>query len=198
MAFPSYCQFYLRGEVKDEKNNYLTGVSIFVHSSRTMYKSGIQGSFGINVPGAYDSLSFSLAGYESLTLRVKTNQWQTIALKSLTDNASKSKQKLLSISTDLSQSAKFNTVVNDETYFQLAENEFVNAEKYPNTGFSLDVDKASYSNIRRFINTDSKVPPDAVRIEEIINYFNLQYRPPASNEIFNIRSQLSYFRLQRS
>lgn len=191
MAFPSYCQFYLRGEVKDEKNNYLTGVSIFVHSSRTMYKSGIQGSFGINVPGAYDSLSFSLAGYEALTLRVKTNQWQTIALKSLTDNASKSKQKLLSLSTDLSQSAKFNTVVNDETYFQLAENEFVNAEKYPNTGFSLDVDKASYSNIRRFINTDSKVPPDAVRIEEIINYFNLQYRPPASNEIFNIRSQLS-------
>ncbi len=191
MSLPSYCQFYLRGEVKDEKNNYLLGVSIFVHSSRTIYKSGIQGSFGINVPNAYDSLSISLAGYESQTLRVKTSQWQTIVLKSLTDNSTKNKQKLLSISSDLSLSYKFNTFINDETYFQLVENEFITADKYPNTGFSLDVDKASYSNIRRFLNTNSKVPPDAVRIEEIINYLNLQYSPPASNEIFNIKSQFS-------
>ena len=57
----------------------------------------------------------------------------------------------------------------------LIENHFVNAHEYPVTGLSLNIDKASYSNIRRFINTSTLVPPDAVRIEEMLNYFNETY-----------------------
>ena len=177
--FPSFSQYYLRGEVKDEKNHYLQNVKIFVHSVKALYQTGTQGSFGFTVLKAYDSLTFSLDGYESKTIRVKTDVWQNVLLKISTEQATKNRQKLISITKDFSQSSKFSSIFSDETYFQLVENEFVNSDKYPNTGFSLDVDKASYSNVRRFINMNSEVPPDAVRIEELINYFNLHYREPA-------------------
>lgn len=132
-----------------------------------------------------------MEGYESKTLRVKSDVWQKIVLKASADQATQSKQKLLSVTSNLSQSSRFNHMFNDETYFQLVENEFVSAGNYPNTGFSLDVDKASYSNVRRFINMNSAVPPDAVRIEELINYFNLQYKEPPDNKGFNITSQVA-------
>ncbi|MBC7422453.1 MAG: von Willebrand factor type A domain-containing protein, partial [Ferruginibacter sp.] len=63
--------------------------------------------------------------------------------------------------------------------------------KFPNTAFSLNINKASYSNVRRFLNTKSMVPPDAVRIEELLNYFNLHYKEPENNAVFSIESQLS-------
>ncbi len=191
MIFPCCGQYYLRGEIKDDKNKALTGVKIFVHSTRTLFQSGMQGSFGFTVAKEYDSLSFNIEGYEPKTVRVKSDVWQKIVLQTSADQATKSKQKLLSINTSPNQPSRFNHLYSDETYFQLVENEFVNADKYPNTGFSLDIDKASYSNVRRFINTKSPVPPDAVRIEELINYFNLQYKAPAKGEQFNISSQLT-------
>lgn len=190
LVLPGFGQFYLRGEIKDEKNRPLAGVKIFVHSSRSLFQSGMGGSFGFTVKKAYDSLTLNIDGYEPKTLLVKSDVWQKIVLQTSADQATKSKQKLLSVSNSV-QATRFNHFFSDETYFQLVENEFVDATNYPNTGFSLDVDKASYSNVRRFINMKSVVPPDAVRIEELINYFNLQYKEPAKNERFSISSQLS-------
>jgi len=191
LILPGFGQFYLRGEIKDEKNKPLSGVKIFVHSSRSLFQSGMQGSFGFTVPNEYDSLSFTMEGYESKTVRVKSDVWQNVVLHTSADQATKNKQKLLSVTSNPSQSSRFSHFFSDETYFQLVENEFVNAGNYPNTGFSLDVDKASYSNVRRFINMRSAVPPDAVRIEELINYFNLQYKEPEKGDHFNISSQLT-------
>lgn len=187
----SFSQYYLRGEIKDEKNNPLQNVKIFVHSARALYQSGSGGSFGITVAGLHDSLTCSLDGYESKTLKVKTDQWQSIVLKITSDQANRNRGKLISVTKDLTQTNKVQFATSDESYFQLVENDFVAAASYPNTGFSLDVDKASYSNVRRFINTNSQVPPDAVRIEELINYFNLHYKEPAANELFNISSQVT-------
>jgi Ca-activated chloride channel family protein len=191
LILPSLGQYYLRGEVKDNNNQPLQNVNIYVHSARALFHSGVQGSFGFNVLNIYDSLTFSLDGYETKTLRVKTDEWQSIVLKISIDQITKTRQKLISVTRDLTQSSKFNSLFSDETYFQLVENEFVDANKFPNTGFSLDVDKASYSNVRRFINMKSSVPPDAVRVEELINYFNLYYREPKNNDVFNISSQLT-------
>ena len=151
----------------------------------------MQGSFGFTVANTFDSLSFTMEGYESKTLRVKSDEWQKIFLHTSTDQATRNRPKLLSVSSNTTQASRFNHFFSDETYFQLVENEFVSAGHYPNTGFSLDVDKASYSNVRRFINMQSAVPPDAVRIEELVNYFNLQYKEPATGESFNISSQLT-------
>ncbi len=79
----------------------------------------------------------------------------------------------------------------DETYASIIENRLINAKKFPSTGMSLNVDRASYSNIRRFITLKTFVPPDAVRIEEMLNYFNLNYEEPPGKDIFSIRTKLT-------
>ena len=187
----AFAQYYLRGEIRNEKNISISNVKIFVHSNRTQFFSGAFGSFGINVPSKTDTLTLSADGYENLKLQVKADVFQNIILKLLTTAASKNNLKLLSVTNDSEKDKLFRRTVNDETYFQLVENEFIAAAKYPITGFSLSVNKASYSNVRRFINMGSYVPPDAVKTEEMVNYFNLHYRSPKQGELFNIESQLT-------
>jgi len=184
-------QYYIRGEVKNEKNQPLQNVKILLHSNRSLYYSGSAGAFGITTKILNDSLSFSLDGYESKTLKINADQWQDVSLKTLPSNVNRNRPKLISVTKNFNQTSKFHWYVNNETYFQLVENEYVNADKYPNTGFSLNVNKASYSNIRRFINMGSTVPPDAVRTEELLNYFNLHRREPENNDVFKIETQLS-------
>jgi Ca-activated chloride channel family protein len=55
----------------------------------------------------------------------------------------------------------------------------------------VTIDKASYSNVRRFLNMGSTIPPDAVRIEELLNYFNFGYTDPPGDSCFALRSDLS-------
>jgi Ca-activated chloride channel family protein len=187
----AHAQYYLRGEVKNEKNQPLANVKIIVHSSHLLYYSGASGGFGITTKTPVDSLSFNMEGYEPKTIKVNAELWQDVNLKTLPSNANRNRPKLISITKNFNQTSKYRWFVNNETYFQLVENEFVAADKFPNTGFSLNVNKASYSNIRRFINMGSTVPPDAVRTEELLNYFNLHYREPENKEVFKIESQLS-------
>ncbi|MFZ2285526.1 MAG: von Willebrand factor type A domain-containing protein [Bacteroidales bacterium] len=70
---------------------------------------------------------------------------------------------------------------NTESYAGLTENGYKDPLKNPYSTFSIDVDNASYSNVRRFINLGQKVPADAVRVEEMINYFKYDY-PKATGE----------------
>ena len=184
-------QFYLRGEVKSDKNIPLQNVKIFVHSARVLFQSGNYGSFGFTVSKPYDSLTFSLEGYETKSVYVKTADWLNVVLKTTTDLSSKHKQKLISVIKDQQLSSRFKWFTGDETYFQLVENDYVNTGKFPNTGFSLNINTASYTNVRRFLNMKSRVPPDAVRVEEMINYFNLYYQEPAPGDIFQVRSHVS-------
>lgn len=191
MAFSANAQYYLRGEIKDEKNQPLQNVKIFLHSSHSTYFSGSYGGFGITTNTKFDSLTLSLDGYEQVTRKVDCETWQHISLKILPSNVSSNRPKLISITKNAEQTSKIRWFINEETYFQLVENEFVNAHKFPNTAFSLNVNKASYSNVRRFINMKSVVPPDAVRTEELVNYFNLHYREPLNGDLFRFESQLT-------
>jgi len=185
-------QYYLRGEIKDEKNKPLPNAKIFVHSSRTLFTSGATaGDFGINEKVLYDSLTITLDGYEKTTVRVKTDQWQKIILKLTADAVSKNQPKLISMTKDMTQSSFRQWFAGDETYFQLVENEYVESALFPATGFSLNVNKASYSNVRRFLNMNSLVPPDAIRTEELINYFNLNYKQPQGDSLFAVETQLT-------
>jgi Ca-activated chloride channel homolog len=67
---------------------------------------------------------------------------------------------------------------NNESYDKITENEFHKGLKEPLSTFSIDVDTASYSNIRRMINQGVLPNKDAIRVEELINYFNYDYTPP--------------------
>ena len=185
-------QYYLRGEVKNDKNKPLPNVRIFVHSTRSFFQTGApSGTFGINERVVKDSLTLTLDGYETLKVEVITSQWQTLIMKPLADISSKNKPKLISVTQDYSQRTGRQWFATDETYFQLVENEFVQAKQYPNTGYSMNVNKASYSNVRRFLKMGSIVPPDAVRTEELINYFNLKFQPPEDGKLFRMQTQLT-------
>ena len=68
-----------------------------------------------------------------------------------------------------------------EQYDSVEDNPFVRVAEEPRSTFSLDVDTASYSNVRRLLRDKRDVPPGAVRIEELVNYFPYAYAPPASD-----------------
>jgi Ca-activated chloride channel family protein len=67
---------------------------------------------------------------------------------------------------------------NTEQYDRIYENPFLGTDANPRSTFSIDVDRASYSNIRRFIDQGLEPPKDAVRIEELVNYFTYDYPEP--------------------
>ena len=73
----------------------------------------------------------------------------------------------------------FRQEMNTEEYASFKENRFIPVAKQPLSTFSLDVDAASYGNIRRMINQGQRPPKDAVRVEEMINYFSYDYPQPA-------------------
>jgi Ca-activated chloride channel homolog len=75
---------------------------------------------------------------------------------------------------------------NTESYDHVGENPFVRVSSDPLSTFSIDVDTASYSNMRRFIESGSLPPKDSVRIEELVNYFTYAYEPPAKGEPFAV------------
>ncbi|HOZ77210.1 MAG TPA: von Willebrand factor type A domain-containing protein [Ferruginibacter sp.] len=184
-------QYYLRGEIKNEKGENLQNVNIRLHSDKLLYKSGVGGGFGISSSVKRDSITLTVDGYEAVTAGISADKYFEVTMKQLSANASKNRPKLISITKDNKFSSKYSWFVSDESYFSLVENEDVNAEKFPNTGFSLNINKASYSNIRRFVAQNSVVPPDAVRIEELLNYFNLNYKEPEKGEYFKIESNQS-------
>lgn len=77
-----------------------------------------------------------------------------------------------------------------EEYNKITENGFLFAAEHPMSTFSVDVDTASYSNIRRMIRNNQVVNPDAVRIEEMINYFSYDYTAPAGDVPFSVNTEL--------
>jgi len=101
------------------------------------------------------------------------------------------KKRLLSLTKDLKGGDWKGWTVGSETYNSLVENAFVPASRFPETGFAVTIDKASYSNVRRFLNMGSTIPPDAVRIEELLNYFNFGYTDPPRDSCFFLHSYLS-------
>jgi Ca-activated chloride channel homolog len=190
-VFSTNAQSYLRGEVRDEKNNTLSNARIILHSTGYTYYSGSAGSFGIMIPGKSDSLTISLNGYQTISLTVDAKTYQILRLRTISSTTSVQTNRLMSLTRDLQLADRENWIASGESYSSLLENEFVKTEKYPETGFAVRIDKASYSNIRRFLNMGTKVPHDAVRVEELMNYFNFGYTSPVNGQVFGFNSVLS-------
>lgn len=80
---------------------------------------------------------------------------------------------------------------NTESYDLINENKFLSANYNPLSTFSIDVDRASYANTRRFLNSNTMPPKDAVRIEELINYFDYDYPQPTHEHPFSFNMEMS-------
>jgi Ca-activated chloride channel homolog len=80
---------------------------------------------------------------------------------------------------------------NTEAYDRIEENQFRRVSHDPLSTFSIDVDTASYANVRRFLNDGSLPPPDAVRIEELVNYFRFAYKDPQDGAPFAVTTEVA-------
>ena len=78
---------------------------------------------------------------------------------------------------------------NTEAYDRIDENPFLDVRQNPLSTFSIDVDTASYSNVRRFLRQRALPPQDAVRIEELVNYFPYHYAPPDDGAPFSVHAE---------
>lgn len=85
---------------------------------------------------------------------------------------------------DIAQGATEQLYINpsEESYSKVHQNDFMNVKSSPVSTMSVDVDRASYTNIRRFINSAQRPPADAVRVEEMVNYFDYDYPQPDGND----------------
>jgi len=86
---------------------------------------------------------------------------------------------------------RYNGNFNTEGYDHIVENPFLKANDNPLSTFSIDVDAASYANVRRFINEGQLPPAGAVRIEELINYFKYNYPQSQNDDPFSINTEIS-------
>jgi Ca-activated chloride channel family protein len=80
---------------------------------------------------------------------------------------------------------------NTENYAAIEESRFLPAASNPRSTFSIDVDAASYTNVRRFLTAGQRPPKDAVRIEEFLNYFRYDYPEPKGDERFSVTTDLA-------
>jgi len=87
----------------------------------------------------------------------------------------------------LKSSAQFDT----ESYAAINDNPFLAALENPLSTFSIDVDTASYANVRRFLTGNQLPPPDAVRIEELVNYFSYNYPHPKGDVPFSVNAEVA-------
>lgn len=89
-----------------------------------------------------------------------------------------------------SSSDYYDQEINRNEYNQLAENKFRKVKNEPLSTFSIDVDAASYGTIRRYINEGQNPPADAVRVEELINYFSYSYEQPVGKDPVKITTEI--------
>lgn len=171
--FYGSAQFYAKGIITDENGAPLFNIKLQLSSKKpAVFFSGSTGEFGIPCTLPEDTIYIEADGFESYKKLISLNIYQVISLKSIPGSRSVIKNKLASFIVNNTGSNSLLQNSTGESYSKLVENHFVKTNEYPESGFTLHIDRASYSNVRRFINMDMLVPPDAVRIDEILNYFN--------------------------
>jgi len=181
-------QYYLRGEIKDESNNSIGKAKILLHSNNYVYSPDTSGVFEILIKNPEDSVTISADGYKSMSVELEAGQYQYIILNLLYNPNSPAKQ-LFSFTKNKPFVAIHPGV--DDLSGLLIENSFSEANKYPETFFAVNPDKISYDNFKRYINLNTTIPSDGLRIEEMLNYFNLDYHEPAADSNFSFSSFLT-------
>ena len=198
----------ITGKVVDNYGQPLTGVAITSKLSRKTALSDLNGNYKITLEPDDNILIFSLIGFT--TVQEKTGERTEInvtmkeeimALDEISVVGYGSKRDRASKSVSMATPAmayeskhsfqRYNNNFNTEGYASVNENGFRNVKNNPLSTFSVDVDNASYSNIRRFISMGEMPPADAVRIEEMINYFKYDYPEPKGEHPFSVYTELA-------
>lgn len=188
-------QYYYTGTTFGFKENEpLPFVKMRLKSNGMLYRSGNSGDFGLPSTAKYDTAICFAEGYDTITVPLVYNKKNTINMRLNATLQKKEDQRarLSNLTPNLLKETdqSFRTI--GETYAALVENDFVKTRKYPTTGYSPSTNKASYANIRRFLNSGMYVTPEAVRLEEMVNYFSLSCTSfPPPNKVFQLESRLT-------
>ncbi|MCB0499484.1 MAG: von Willebrand factor type A domain-containing protein [Cyclobacteriaceae bacterium] len=198
----------ISGTVTTGEGLPLKDVKVWLKSSPVSTLTDRQGKYFIEVPLSGGILAFTRVGFEkkevkvggSPTVDVVLSRQRADVAQAEADKdsealpAKKSSQHSLGYALESApayyqerQPLDWNT----EEYDAINENIFHSAMQSPLSTFSIDVDAASYSNVRRFINNGQQPPRDAVRIEEMINYFSYDYPAPEGRDPFAIYTEVS-------
>jgi Ca-activated chloride channel family protein len=193
-----------------ENNKPLQGVTVEVEGSNIVTLSNSKGQYTIKVPNSVTHLLFSLIGFEQK--RTKAEKTPLLDVRLIPSAPTLDETVLVGMSKGLSitRTATFvnaqsrsipiggrvinrhyPTYENTESYGKISENGFVDPKQKPLSTFAIDVDAASYSNVRRFINNGQLPPKDAVRLEEMINYFPYNLATPSNGDPVAIGTELS-------
>ena len=111
---------------------------------------------------------------------------ETVTVEGLSMVQTSSGERAMAVRQHGRMSGKFNT----ESYAHIVSNPFKLTTAEPLSTFAADVDTASYSNVRRFLRDGELPPPDAVRIEELINYFRFSYAEPGGRDPVSITGEV--------
>ena len=188
------------GTVTDESNIPLVGVNVLVMGSNNGTQTDFDGKYELQAEIG-QKLIFSYVGYETIERKVKNKKAMDVQMSTgaelesvvvtAYDATQKLRGKVVGVPISKSSYPVNNQVSNNESYDKIEENIFKSVATAPLSTFSIDVDKAGYSNIRRMINNGQKIPKDAVKIEEMINYFTYDYPESKRNEPFSIITEVA-------
>lgn len=199
-------QRIISGTVSDETGSPLPGVSVMVENTSRGTITDISGYYSIGVNPQDKRLIFSFIGM--VTEEVRIGKQDTVNVKMTNDQIGceevvvvgygTQRRRFLTGSVSKAKAAPTSyMVVNDnfnwntENYSTIHENGFKKVSVNPLSTFSIDVDNASYSNIRRYLNSGELPPVDAVRIEEMINYFSYEYPEPLDEHPFSVTTEIA-------
>lgn len=202
----------ITGKVTDENGNTLPGATVQIKKTAVGTQTNFDGLYSIQATkGAI--LIFSYVGY--ITQEIKIKDVHVINVQLQLDNQvldevvvmGYSTQKKISVTSSVTTigSNQINGMLGrtpgvqvspgymytNESYATIKENGFQRVGANPLSTFSIDVDKAGYSNLRRMINNGMTIEPDAVKIEEMVNYFDYNYPQPADKHPFSITTDVA-------
>ncbi len=147
----------------------------------TVCTSGNADAGGYETEAAYEA--GDMAASETMAAGDMENEWNVAGAPG--NDAGKSSAAMAGKYRQAYEPENFNT----EEYSYISENGYKSVMEDPLSTFSVDVDTASYGNIRRMIRAGGSIPADAVRIEELINYFDYDYPQPKDGEPFAVTTE---------
>lgn len=192
-------QIKISGTVTDaESGMYLPGVNVVEKGTANGTQTDFQGNYAITV-NKDAILIFSYIGYDDKEIKIGSKTEINVQMKASTAQLEHmvvpvAEMNMIQLRGNNAMAAygiRRAPITETEFYARIEENIFKSVKTAPLSTFSIDVDKASYSNIRRMINHGQKIPVDAVKVEEMINYFHYDYPQPKNGDPFSITTEIA-------
>jgi len=209
LAFRPVHSHTVSGVITDEYGTPVPGVSIAEKGTKTGTTSDAKGHYTIAVSNNQGTLSFAMVGFKLQDVKIAGRTTINVVLKATSNELAdvvvtgygKRKSGAPGPTTYLSASAPGLQVTgqgynrdedwNTEDYDRISDNRFVRSTDNPLSTFSIDVDVAAYGNMRRFINNGKMPPADAIRVEELVNYFKYDYPQPKGKDPFSVHTEVA-------